>query len=58
MSQNVRYATSRDGVRIDFTVEGEGPALVVTPYFRSRSPSNISCPLMRSSWTGSVRGGS
>jgi class 3 adenylate cyclase len=33
MSQNVRYATSSDGVRIAFTVEGEGPPLVIIPYF-------------------------
>jgi class 3 adenylate cyclase len=33
MSQNVRYSTSKDGVRIAFTVEGEGPPLVVIPYF-------------------------
>ena len=32
MKREVRYCTTEDGVRIAYTVEGEGPPLVVCPY--------------------------
>ena len=33
MEGEVRYCTTEDGVRIAYCVEGEGPALLVCPYF-------------------------
>jgi pimeloyl-ACP methyl ester carboxylesterase len=33
MGREVRYCTTEDGVRIAYCVEGEGPPIVVTPYF-------------------------
>ena len=33
MGGEVRYCTTEDGVRIAYCVEGEGPPLVMTPFF-------------------------
>ncbi len=33
MEREVRYCTTEDGVRIAYAVEGEGPALVMCPWF-------------------------
>ncbi len=33
MGRKVRYCTTEDGVRIAYCVEGEGPPLLVVPYF-------------------------
>src|SRR3970040_998967 len=33
MEREVRYCTTEDGVRIAYCVEGEGPPLVMTPFF-------------------------
>ena len=32
MEREVRYCTTKDGVRIAYCVEGEGPPLVIAPY--------------------------
>ncbi len=32
MEREVRYCTTKDGVRIGYCVEGEGPPLVIAPY--------------------------
>ena len=33
MDRDIRYCMTRDGVRIGYCVEGEGPALLIVPFF-------------------------
>ena len=53
MEREVRYCTTEDGVRIAYCVEGEGPALVMCPWFiESFSQSFQAQPYYRGLATG------